>query len=52
MGTDLKKDLFANSSSHESKCKGIYFLEFIFGPKDWETGYVEDWKWVIKKVNE
>lgn len=21
----MKEDLFANSSSHESKCKGIYF---------------------------
>lgn len=30
----------------------IYFLEFIPGPKDWQTGYVEDWKWIFKKVNE
>jgi hypothetical protein len=30
----------------------LYRLCLVPGSKDWETGYIDEWKWVFKKVNE
>lgn len=29
----------------------VYYVRPVMGSPDWETGYIEEWTWVFRKVN-